>query len=157
MALKAQLSCNEVVLVPVVSNLYMLMLILVVDRVFEWVCYLAPTFELVWFIGAGIWIELTKFKWLLGWLVLGWFKSIDWPAVGLDQPAVVQPNRVNIIIVFYRGTHKTYWYAFLVIGSSTPLSHVPTELTLRSKAISVVQRRPTNYALLPSMSTSVSK
>ena len=34
------------------TNLYVLTLILVVGRVFEWVCYSSPTFELAWFIAA---------------------------------------------------------------------------------------------------------
>ena len=54
MVLEAHLSCNEVLLELVVSNWYVLMCILVVGRVFEWACYLAPTFELVWLIGANI-------------------------------------------------------------------------------------------------------
>jgi len=83
--------CNEIVLELVGTNLYVLMLLFVGGHVFEWVWELAPT--MVHWRHNLIWIQFIQIKLqqqLVGWLVLGWFKSADWPAKPTDPE---QPNR----------------------------------------------------------------
>ena len=73
------------------TNLYVLILLLVNGYVFEWVWELAPT--MVHWRHNLIWIQFIEIKvqqQLVGWLVLDWFKSIDWPAQPADPE---QPNR----------------------------------------------------------------